>query len=159
MVITKNKPSSNIPEIFNNVSDEKLRETLILIKNSTNIKLNYNVKLTEPKEIENYFKEELESYLNEKYNEIHEKVSELREKGYDMMVWTFKLMSIPLKIKVFVATSDKKDFNTVTHKINEIGKAANEMFEKIKQREELYKQRKLAERAKIAKQQTLKKLK
>jgi len=151
--IQKNNPLGNPSLIFDKMHDQKLRETLILIKNSTNIKLNYNNNLKDPKEIEDYYREEIENYLNERYNDIHEKVSELREKGYDMMVWTFKLMAIPLKIKVFFATGDKKDFNLVTSKINEISKAVNEMLEKIKQREELYKKRKTAERKQLEESQ------
>jgi hypothetical protein len=147
--VQKSNSTKNASSIFDKIQDQKLRETLILIKNSTNIKLNYNNNLKDPKEIEDYFREEIETYLNERYNEIHEKVSELREKGHDMMVWTFKLMAIPLKIKVFVSTGDKKDFNLVTAKINEISKAVNEILEKIKQREQIYKQRKILERQQL----------
>lgn len=145
--------STKIPPVLNKIRDENLRETLILINTSTKIPINYKTSLTEPKEIEEYFKEELESYLNEKYKDIYEKVSELRERGYDMMVWTFKLMAIPLKIKVFISTCDKKDFNRITHKINEINKGVSEIFEKIRQKEELYRQRKIAERRDLEKKQ------
>jgi len=161
MVITKKKVvkksdvSQNIPSILNKINNEKLRETLILLKTATNIKINYNTKLEDPKEIEEYFKEELEGYLNDKYKDIYEKVSELREKGHDMMVWTFKLMAIPQKVNVFLATGDKKDFNNVTGKMNEINDAASAVLDKIKKSEELYRQRKLAERKAIGQKQKI----
>lgn len=154
METTKNNPLKKQTPVLDKIRDEKLRETLILLKTSTNIKINYDTKLEDPQELEEYFKEELEGYLNEKYRDVHEKVSELREKGRDMVVWTFKLMQIPLKIKVFLSTGDKKDFNNVTGKMNEINNAASATLDKIKQREEIYRKRKLKER-KIQEQKLL----
>jgi hypothetical protein len=159
--IQKNNLAAKAKEIsvLDKIQNPSLRETLILIKENTNIKINPPGKLTDPKEIENHFKEELEAYLNEKYKEAYEKVSELREKGHDMMVYTFKMMSIPLKIKLFLSTCNKKDFNIVTSKINEVNKAAENIFEKIRQREEAYKKRKLTEKQSLkAKQKQVKEI-
>jgi hypothetical protein len=145
-IVKKNNVNPNIPPILNKMDNKSLRETIILIKDNTNIKINYKINSTDSLEIEEHFKEEIKGYLNEKYKDIYEKVSELREKGHDMMVCTFKLMAIPLKIELFMATGDRKEFNTITAKLNEINNAVELILGKIRKREEIYKKRKLVER-------------
>jgi hypothetical protein len=102
------------------IGDENLKETLNFVKSKNLIKLNSEIKFENAPEIENYFKEELGNFLNEKYNDIHEKVSEIRKQGKEATVLTFKLMMIPLKIKMFLATCEKKDFEKVLNMIEEI---------------------------------------
>ncbi len=134
---SKNKVPANISSI-ERMQDSKIKETARLVK-QIGIKINYNPKINNPREIEEYFLEEIGNYLNEKYNDIKERVSELIKFGYDGNVWVFKLMIIPLKIKIFLSTGDKKDFNNVTKRLNEILKEIIE-FEKKKQETELQKE-------------------
>lgn len=117
--IVKNPVPSQKVSLIEKIENQKIRETVQLVK-KMGIKINYNINLTRSKEIEEYFIGEIGNYLNEKYNEVHERVSELRKFGYDGTVWGFKLMVVPLKIKIFLSTGDKKDFNNVTRKLNEV---------------------------------------
>jgi hypothetical protein len=111
-----NEPIKGMDKIY----DEKLKETINFVKSKNLIKLNSNINFEDYKEAENYFKEELGAFLNGKYSEVHEKVSEIRKIGREATVLTFKLMMIPLKIKIFLATCEKKDFEKVLNMISEI---------------------------------------
>jgi hypothetical protein len=128
VVLTKNPPqikTDNKPEVINEnykIEDEQLKETLNFVKSKSLIKFNISIKFEDYKEAEKYFKEELGNFLNDKYNDIHEKVSEIRKQGQEATVITFKLMMIPLKIKMFLATCEKKDFEKVLNIIEEIKK-------------------------------------
>jgi len=102
------------------IEDEKLKETIEFVKSKNLVKLNPRIKFENYIEAENYFKEELGNFLNDKYNDIHEKVSEIRKEGKEATVITFKLMMIPLKIKIFLATCEKKDFEKVLNMIEEV---------------------------------------
>lgn len=102
------------------IEDEKLRETIEFVKSRNLVKLNPNIKFDNYIEAENYFKEELGNFLTDKYNDVHEQVSEIRKEGKEATVITFKLMMIPLKIKIFLATCEKKDFEKVLNMIEEV---------------------------------------
>lgn len=136
---TQTSQVQRIPQsspIIEKISDPVLKETVISTK-QMGIKINYAPKLQNSYEIEEYFKEEIGSYLNEQYNEVHERVSELIKSGYDGKVWSFKLMFIPLKIKIFLSTGNRKDFNNVTKRLNEILKEVVLFEEKKKAKEEM----------------------
>jgi hypothetical protein len=107
---------------INKIEYEELKETLNFVKSNNLIKLNPKINFENTQEAEDYFREELGNFLNEKYNNIHEKVSEIRKEGKEATVITFKLMMIPLKIKMFLATCGKKDFEKVLNIISEIGR-------------------------------------
>lgn len=107
---------------INKIEDEKLKETLNFVKSNNLIRLNPKINFENTSEAEDYFREELGNFLNEKYNDVHEKVSEIRKEGKEATVITFKLMMIPLKIKMFLATCGKKDFEKVLKIISEIEK-------------------------------------
>ena len=91
------------------------------------------MKAENEKELEDFFKEELKNFLNGRYDDAHERLSELRKKGKDATVLTFKIMTIPIKIKTFLATGDKQSFERLIQKIDEIKKEAELRIQKIKQ--------------------------
>lgn len=119
----KDNNMSNLNKEEYKIVDEKLKETLEFAKKNNLINLNTKIKFDNNLEAENYFKEELGNFLTDKYNDIHEQVSEIRKEGKEATVITFKLMMIPLKIKVFLATCEKKDFEKVLNMIDEVKKA------------------------------------
>jgi len=57
--------------------------------------------------------QELVMVLDEGYRELKQRISTLRKSGKDMGELGLKLMSLPLKIKVFSSTLFKKDFDVV----------------------------------------------
>lgn len=132
-----NKKVSEAPiSAINRIQDPKIKETVVSAKKK-GVKINYNTKLKNPLEIEEYFKEELGNFLKESYNDIKERVSELRKFGYDGIVWTFKLMRIPLKLEVFLSTGALEDFNKITHGLNDILKDIIVFERKKKEKEEM----------------------
>jgi hypothetical protein len=132
--ISKNlnqKIKNEDPQGINRLSDPKLKETLLFIKSKGLIKINYDFKAESETELEYYLKEEISNFLNDRYNDVHEKVSELRKKGKDLKVITFKIMQIPLKIKTFLATCERKDFERILQRIGEIEKEVEMINQKM----------------------------
>lgn len=71
-------------------------------------------------DLESNLKQRIEDSIKEKYQNLNERFSELRKSGKDLGVLNFKLMMIPLKIKVFLATYNKKDAENLIKRIKEI---------------------------------------
>ena len=76
-------------------------------------------------DLENNIKQEIEESIKEKYENLNEKFSELRKSGKDLGVLNFKLVMIPLKIKVFLSTYEKKDIENILRRMQEIEKEIN----------------------------------
>jgi hypothetical protein len=114
--IQKNKTSKDNSSI-DKIEDAHLKEsTLFLISNKI-----INIEKIRPNEdFEKNLKQEIEEKLKEKYKDINTKVSELRRQGKDFGVLNFKLMSIPLKIKIFLATYEIKDAENLLKRMREI---------------------------------------
>jgi len=73
-----------------------------------------------------YLIEELSNMLREAYKELYYRISKLRKAGKKVSTLDFKLMSVPLKIKVFEATCSKKDFEKVINLMRDIDLVLNE---------------------------------
>ena len=65
-------------------------------------------------------KNELISELEDEHINLKSDLSGIRKKGIDVYVESVKLMSLPLKIKIFSATEKKEDFYKVKKIISEI---------------------------------------
>ncbi|GEM_PF-5790489 len=65
------------------------------------------------KELEKYLKEETVKLLLLEVDSLKARVSELRKKGGDINYSDFQIMPIPLKIKLFSASFDRKDFDRI----------------------------------------------
>lgn len=72
-------------------------------------------------------KQKIEDSIKDKYQTMNETFSELRKSGVDLGVLNFKLVMVPLKIKVFLATYDKKDAENVVKRIKEIEKEISQI--------------------------------
>jgi len=114
--IQKNKVSESIPPT-EKIKDLQLKESLLFF---------ISKKIIDPKKInwmgdfERNLKQSLEEAIKEKYKDINERFSELRKSGKDLGVLNFKLMMIPLKIKIFLSTYEKKDAENILKRIEEI---------------------------------------
>lgn len=87
------------------------------IKNSKDQKIDALIKRSKTSsELFDLVKLELIKSKKEEYIKIKQEISGLRKKGFDVYIEDIKLMSVPLKIKIFDATSDKKDL----YRINKI---------------------------------------
>lgn len=71
-------------------------------------------------ETEEGIKQKIREAVNEKYHDMSDTFSELRKSGKDLGVLNYKLMMIPLKIKMFFSTYTKKDLDILVKKIKEI---------------------------------------
>lgn len=72
--------------------------------------------------LEENIKQKIEDSFKEKYQTINGEFSELRKSGKDLGVLNFKLIMLPLKIKVFLSTYEKKDAENVLRRMQEIEK-------------------------------------
>ena len=119
--IQENKTSKD-ESLIENIKDANLKEVLLFLISN---------KIINPKKInwkgdfENNLKKDIEESIKDKYHDINEQFSELRKSGKDLGVLNFKLMIIPLKIRVFLATYEKKDAENLIKRIQEIEKEIN----------------------------------
>jgi hypothetical protein len=58
--------------------------------------------------------------VRDKHHDLSDLFSELRKSGKDLGVLNYKLMMVPLKIKMFLSTYEKKDLDILVKKIKEI---------------------------------------
>ncbi len=117
------KKPNEIKNLRGKIENEDLKETLIYLETNKIYKTPQNNQLKDSKEIEEFLSQEILDLLNAKYKELGEKISELRKKGKDATVWNFQLMMIPLKLKVFSATLNKKDLVVILKRLNDIEKS------------------------------------
>ena len=71
-----------------------------------------------------YLREESVKLFVSEVDSLKGRVSDLRKKGRDVNDLDFQIMPIPLKIKLFAASFDKKDFDVVVQMLD---KAAGEV--------------------------------
>jgi len=116
------KIPNRIDTIIANIKDSNLKEIILMLisKEMINPK-----KINWQGDIESNAKQEISEAIKEKFQEINEKFSELRKSGKDLGVLNYKLMMIPLKTKVFLATYEKKDAENLIKRIEEIDKEVN----------------------------------
>jgi len=117
----KNNPKMNIKrekieDILKDIS-KNVREIFLLFISENLIDLK---KIEFKGDLESNIKQKIEDAIKDRYQNMNETFSELRKSGVDLGVLNFKLVMIPLKIKVFLATYEKKDAENVINRIKDI---------------------------------------
>jgi hypothetical protein len=77
-------------------------------------------RFSSPADFEASIKNNIINFLNNQYEDLMYKLSQLRKNGKNVRDAEFILLSIPLKIKLFSVTFSKKDFDLVIKKIESI---------------------------------------
>ncbi len=119
----KNIKKESIEDKLRNIQ-KNLRETFLLFI-SENLIDSKKIELIG--DIESSIKQKIEDSAKDKYQNLNEQFSELRKSGTDLGVLNFKLMMIPLKIKVLLATYDKKDAENLIKRLKEIESGLNQI--------------------------------
>jgi hypothetical protein len=124
----KNNPKMNIKrekieDILKDIS-KNVREIFLLFISENLIDLK---KIEFKGDLESNIKQKIEDAIKDRYQNMNETFSELRKSGVDLGVLNFKLVMIPLKIKVFLATYEKKDAENVINRIKDIENEINKI--------------------------------
>jgi len=119
--IPQNK-QNKYDSLINQIKDANLKEVLLFLISNNLVNPN---KINLNGDFEGNIKQEIGDSIKEKYRDMNEKFSELRKSGRDLGVLNFKLMMIPLKIKIFLSTYEKKDAENLVNRIEEINKEIN----------------------------------
>lgn len=104
------------------IKEVHLKESLLFLISKKIInsnKINWNG------DFEANLKQQIGESIKDKYKDINETFSELRRSGKDLGVLNYKLMIIPLKIKIFLSTYEKKDAENIIKRIEEIENEIN----------------------------------
>jgi predicted transcriptional regulator len=104
------------------IKNIRLKESLLFLISK---KIINQSKINWRGDFESNIKQGMEESIKDKYNDMNEKFSELRKSGKDLGVLNFKLMIIPLKIKIFTATYEKKDAENIIKRMEEIENEIN----------------------------------
>lgn len=120
---TKNQKSkTNETPKAEKIKNPRLNEIVLLLESENIININ---KVPSTGDFEENVKQEIEISLKEKYRDLSEKFSEIRKTGKDLGVLNFKLMIVPLKIRVFLSTYEKKDAENLLNRMKAIEKELN----------------------------------
>jgi hypothetical protein len=115
--------AKDFDKVVKNIDDSNLAEVVKIFDKRKLIKFNdKDIILETKKDVEEFVKQKIFEYLENKQNMLYEKISELRKKGADTKDIEFQLMSLPLKIKVFKATLKNKDSDKILEMIKIIDK-------------------------------------
>jgi hypothetical protein len=113
---------SKIPKrepLSDKIKDSKLKEIFLFL---TSKKIINEDKISLNGDLEANIRQDIEESIKDKYNTLNERFSEIRKSGKDLGVLNFKLMMLPLKIKVFLSTYEKKDAENIVKRIEDIEK-------------------------------------
>lgn len=118
---TKKKESSKKDILADKIKElpKNIKEVLMLLIKENIIEVN---KINKKGDFEKNIQQQIEESFKDKLQYINEEFSELRKGGKDLGILNFKLMIIPLKIKVFLSTYEKKDAENLLSRIKEIEK-------------------------------------
>jgi len=125
---------SSLDEALKKINDKELVEILkYLEKEGYDVKKEIlNKKFDSAKELRDFLKEILVSFLMNKYEALKEKISLLRKSGRDVEYEWLKLMMVPSKIEIFKSTLARKDFNKVMELIDSLEKELKKYEEDLK---------------------------
>ncbi|MEM4625438.1 MAG: hypothetical protein QXJ28_01565 [Candidatus Pacearchaeota archaeon] len=80
-------------------------------------------------------KKELASELYDELEKIKENISKLNKRGYDTFIESVRVISIPLKINLFLATGKKEDLYKVKKIINSVNLSLKEKMEELENKQ------------------------
>ncbi|MGY4884314.1 MAG: hypothetical protein ACP5NZ_01920 [Nanobdellota archaeon] len=103
--------------IINNIKDPNLKEVFLILVSNNILNLS---KINPTGDIEGNLKQDIKEAVNDQFQEMNENFSELRKSGRDLGVLNFKMMMLPLKIKMFLSTYEKKDLENLLKRIKDI---------------------------------------
>jgi hypothetical protein len=118
----QDKKTSEYFSQMEKIKNIRLKESLLFLISK---KIINQSKINWRGDFESNIKQGMEESIKDKYNDMNEKFSELRKSGKDLGVLNFKLMIIPLKIKIFTATYEKKDAENIIKRMEEIENEIN----------------------------------
>ncbi|MCK5450087.1 hypothetical protein KAI32_04420 [Candidatus Pacearchaeota archaeon] len=129
----KPQDKPDIEVVSKTIEDKNLIESTIFLKSKNILKPSESkIKFETVKEAEDSMKEDIVGAINEKTNELKQEVSEMQKKGNDLILEKIKSLQIPLKLKVWLATTNKKDLEIILNIFSSIEKT----LEPIKEKEE-----------------------
>ena len=115
----KIKTKANKEDYLDKVKNPKLKEMALILESKGIMKVK---KINSETDAEEIIKQEMKDSLQNKIQDLNETFSELRKRGIDLSIFNFKLVILPLKLKVFLATYEKKDLENILNRIDEIDK-------------------------------------
>lgn len=123
-------------ELVDKIDDKNLKEVLEFAESKKILEFDPQKLLPKEKEdIKEIVIEKFKSFLTDKSDGLRSRISELRKKGFDVEVESFRSIHLPLKIKVFLATYSKIDFKNILEKLDNLEKEIVEIERKIKLRD------------------------
>jgi len=152
-------PKPPAPKVSKTIHDTGLIASIAYLKENNLLPENKSKIVFETvKEAEDSSKEDVVSLINETLNTLKQDISELQKKGYKIKLTGISLLPIPLKTKIWLATTAKKDLINIYQIINDakmvidplkadLEKKEIENEERLKKREEALKSEKERQQA------------
>ncbi len=127
------------------IEDKNLIESTLYLKQNTLLLKSKSIRKFETTyEAEEEKKEEIIYIIKEKTSEIKADITELQKTGYNLHLEIIKLIGVPLKTKVWLATLSKKDLENIFKIFESVKKIITplkkENEEKIAEKERLEKE-------------------
>jgi len=114
--------NKRLEEIFNALKNKELKDILNYLNKIYPLEKLSSRKFDSEEELAKFLKERSVDFLHGRHHELKEEMSKLRKEGRDVNDVDLRLMSIPLKIKLFEVSLNKKDFYKVINLIEKVEK-------------------------------------
>jgi hypothetical protein len=139
------KPQPAPPKKPATIENKNLIESILYLKEKKLIEESQNkIKFESTKEAEESKAEEVISIITEKTRDIKENISELEKSGKNLHIDSIKLISVPLKTKIWLSTYGRKDLENIFKILEEVKKVVDplkqELDKKIQEKERLEKE-------------------
>jgi hypothetical protein len=103
------------------IEDKNLIESILYLKQNHPLPESHSkIKFETVKEAEDDKKEEVVLLIKETLNATKQTITELQKAGYNLHLETIKLIGIPLKIKVWLSNSKKKELENIFKTFEEV---------------------------------------
>jgi len=148
--MTEESPKEKVSAI---VQDKNLIESVLYLKKNNLLPENKStVKYETVQEAEEEKCEEVLYVVKEKVNNLKQEISELQKAGYNLHLETIKLLEVPLKTRVWLATRSVHDLEIIFNLIFDVQKITKpfreEFNKKLAEKEMLEKEAAAKEKSK-----------
>lgn len=120
--------------------DKGIIESLLYLKEKGLIKNQPSIHFESVKEAETSAKEDIVAIIKEKLNTMKQDLSYVQKKGQNRKLDGIRLLEVPLKIKVWLSTTSRKDLENIFSILESVEKEIAPI-KKIEEEKELEKER------------------
>lgn len=115
-------------DVLNFVNESFAKVLVLLNENGIITEEKIKKSFDNQKELEDFLEGFVVDYLNEKYSDLHSRISKARKAGLKLTELSLKLSTFKFKLRLFKARHDKHSFNKVILILNKVENELNKIL-------------------------------